>query len=276
MLSCAPVRSRACFPQPPSQPQTIRLLLSDAAHSRAQELVGQGYQATLVAAVLAISRSSLYYRKQVTITHVDSRRHFLLLSEAARLVLLAGALGQGGEIFYLDPGKPVRILDLAKNLIRLFGLEPGEEVPVKVIGLRPGEKLRGTGYGRGHHSSYQPRKGVCNSEFPPGPKSILEGIGALAALGGNPGAQRRRSATQGNGHSVLAPNEHTFRLSLYPYLPARDVLCVVTLWFRHTIRTSTGAAHFQQFEGWIPTGFLAQLDRVEETWVLPLLNKLFF
>lgn len=78
----------------------------------------------------------------VTITDVDSRRHFLLLSEAARLVLLAGAIGQGGEIVYLDPGKPVRILDLAKNLIRLFGLEPGEEVPLKVIGLRPGEKLR--------------------------------------------------------------------------------------------------------------------------------------
>ena len=65
----------------------------------------------------------------------------MLLSEAAQLVLQAGAMGQGGEVFFLNMGEPIRILDLAEHLIRLSGLEPGRDVPIELIGLRPGERL---------------------------------------------------------------------------------------------------------------------------------------
>jgi len=77
----------------------------------------------------------------VTVTDPEARRYFMLISEAAQLVLQAGAMGKGGETFFLDMGEPVRIGDLAENLIRLSGLEPIKEIAIEVIGLRPGERL---------------------------------------------------------------------------------------------------------------------------------------
>ena len=78
----------------------------------------------------------------VTITDPDASRYFMLPAEAAQLVLQAGAMGTGGEVFLLDMGEPIRIVDLAENLIRLAGLEPGRDIPIEVMGLRPGERLR--------------------------------------------------------------------------------------------------------------------------------------
>ena len=77
----------------------------------------------------------------ITVTHKDITRFFMLIPEAAQLVLQAGAYARGGEVFVLDMGKPVRIYDLAEDLIRLSGLEPGNDIAIKVTGLRPGEKL---------------------------------------------------------------------------------------------------------------------------------------
>ena len=91
--------------------------------------------------VVQIFKEQIQSRKAITVTHPDMTRYFMSLSEAVQLVLQAGAIGKGGEIFILDMGEPVKIIDLAINMIRFYGLEPDRDIPIIFTGIRPGEKL---------------------------------------------------------------------------------------------------------------------------------------
>lgn len=91
--------------------------------------------------VIPLFQEQIRKRIPVTVTHPDMTRYFMTIREAALLVAEAGAIGKGGEIFMLDMGKPVRILDVARELIRLYGLEPDKDVPIVFTGTRPGEKI---------------------------------------------------------------------------------------------------------------------------------------
>ncbi|MDZ7741274.1 MAG: UDP-N-acetylglucosamine 4,6-dehydratase family protein [Bacteroidota bacterium] len=91
--------------------------------------------------VIPLFRQQIEKGGPITITHPEITRYFMTIPEACQLVLEAGAMGKGGEIFIFDMGQSVRIVDLARKMIKLSGLELGKDIQIKYIGLRPGEKL---------------------------------------------------------------------------------------------------------------------------------------
>jgi FlaA1/EpsC-like NDP-sugar epimerase len=107
----------------------------------------------------------------VTVTHPEITRYFMTISEACKLILQAGAMGEGGEIFILDMGTPIKILEMARDLIRGSGFKPDVDIEIKFIGLRPGEKLheelinQGEGIIRSSHEKIFVLKGENNYSF---------------------------------------------------------------------------------------------------------------
>jgi len=140
-----------------------------------------------VGSVIPIFRRQLRTTGKLTVTHKDASRYFMLIPEAAGLILQAGAMGEGGEVFVLDMGEPVKIVDLAKNLIRLSGKEEGVDAEIVFTGLRPGEKLHeelvveGEDVGGTAHPKVM--KLIGNEKMPPSWSKRLEELIVCAITG---------------------------------------------------------------------------------------------
>lgn len=131
----------------------------------------------------------------VTITHLEMRRYFMLVSEAVGLVLHAASLAKGGDIFVLSMGDQIRVLDLARNLIRLSGFVPDEEIGIKVIGVRPGEKLSEELVGADEEAASSSTEGILQVKALRSPRLArlrdqIDEIERLARGGDRPGVLR--------------------------------------------------------------------------------------
>lgn len=118
----------------------------------------------------------------VTVTHMEVERYFMTVPEAVELVLQAGAIGQGGEAFILDMGMPVRIVDLARHLVELSGLELGKDIQVQVTALRPGEKLQEELVADGEDVTATQIPKVMIHRTPPLTRSMADLLQAMAPL----------------------------------------------------------------------------------------------
>jgi FlaA1/EpsC-like NDP-sugar epimerase len=144
----------------------------------------------------------------ITVTDPEVTRYFMTIPEAVRLVLQAASLGQGGEVFLLDMGEPVRVVDLARQLIRLAGLREGEDVEIVFTGLRPGEKLHEELHSNAEAARVTRRERILTWDLAPEDEASLRG--QVAEL--------ERVAAHGDGAAIRA----ALRDCVPEYVPAQE------------------------------------------------------
>ncbi len=159
--------------------------------------------------VIPLFRRQIARGGPVTVTHPEMTRYFMTVPEAAQLIVQAGAIGESGAIFVLDMGTPLRILDLAQNMIRLSGKEPERDIPIEFIGVRPGEKLHEELWGPGEEAIPTAHPKILRCEWAPVDPDVARR-----------GADRARAARRGGGDA--RPRRQARRAGTSPATAQRD------------------------------------------------------
>jgi FlaA1/EpsC-like NDP-sugar epimerase len=165
--------------------RVTELLLQDAArkHRRAFMAVRFGNVLGSNGSVVPLFKEQIAAGGPVTVMHPEIRRYFMTISEAVSLIVQAGALGKGGEIFVLDMGEPVKIDDLARDVIRLSGFEPGRDIEIVYTGLRPGEKMNEELYRASEQRVVTPHQQIFMAQSERGDEAKLQrAVADLEAL----------------------------------------------------------------------------------------------
>jgi FlaA1/EpsC-like NDP-sugar epimerase len=145
--------------------------------------------------VIPIFRDQIAKGGPITVTHPEMTRYFMTIPEASQLVLQAAAMGTGGEIFILDMGEPVRIVDLARDLVRLSGLRPDDDIEINFVGVRPGEKLMEELSTDSEHADKTKHPKIFIGRIRPHDwDPVAMGVGALVELACNSDHERIRAA----------------------------------------------------------------------------------
>ena len=142
--------------------------------------------------VLKTFTDQIENRHPITVTHPDITRYFMITSEAVQLVLQAGVIGENGDVLVLDMGTPTRMVDMARELIRLYGLEPDRDIPIVFTGLRPGEKLYEELLTAAEGTKATTHKRVFTARIESPPPDLAEEVATLEA-----------SALRGDGGAVV-------------------------------------------------------------------------
>ena len=133
--------------------------------------------------VIPIFRRQIERGGPVTVTHPEMTRFFMTIPEAVSLIVQAGSIGRSGQVFVLDMGEPVSIVELAKNMIQLSGKEPGRDIAIEFTGVRPGEKLHEELWGDGETVGETPHPKILAVTRPPIDAAWLEDeLGELERL----------------------------------------------------------------------------------------------
>ena len=202
------------------------MLVADAARRTGRPYVSVRFGNVLGSSgsVVPIFQSQLENGEPLTITHPDMTRYFMTIPEAAWLILDAAALGQNGDLFVLDMGEPVRVMDLARDLVRLSGRDPNSQ-PIETIGLRPGEKL--------HEELFYD----AESALPTASAKVLRAISA-------PPPQSVRGDARGMLSFATGDHDEQLRQALLGYARAHNGSAPVEPWHSEELVTVAAAQGF--------------------------------